>query len=54
MSNAIIRQEGPGSVVADNLWDIRLGAVPLALPSHLRTPLKASGKRRVSGTSLSS
>ena len=31
MSNAIIRQEGPGSVVADNLWDIRLGAVPLAL-----------------------
>jgi glycerophosphoryl diester phosphodiesterase len=27
MSNFIIRQEGPSSVVADNLWEIRLGAV---------------------------
>src|SRR5215217_1811627 len=25
MSNFIIRQEGPSSVVADNLWEIRLG-----------------------------
>lgn len=30
MSNAIIRQDGPGAVVADNLWEIRLGAVPFA------------------------
>jgi glycerophosphoryl diester phosphodiesterase len=27
MSNFIIRQEGPSSVVADNIWEIRLGAV---------------------------
>ena len=26
MSNFIIRQDGPSSVVADNLWEIRLGA----------------------------
>lgn len=31
MSNAIIRQGGPGSVVADNLWEFRLGAVPFAV-----------------------
>lgn len=30
MSNAIIRQDGPGAVVADNLWEFRLGAVPFA------------------------
>ena len=27
MSNFIIRQEGPSSVVADNIWEMRLGAV---------------------------
>ena len=26
MSNAIIKQQGPGSVVADNIWEFRLGA----------------------------
>lgn len=31
MSNALIRQDGPGSVVADNLWEFRLGAVPFAV-----------------------
>lgn len=30
MSNAIIRQDGPGAVVADNFWEFRLGAVPFA------------------------
>ena len=30
MSNAIIRQDGAAAVVADNLWEIRLGAVPFA------------------------
>ena len=31
MSNAIIRQTGPGSVVADNIWQLRLGAGSFAL-----------------------
>lgn len=31
MSNFIVRQEGPSSVVADNIWDIRLGAGSLVL-----------------------
>ncbi|WP_432563779.1 glycerophosphodiester phosphodiesterase [Kineococcus sp. SYSU DK003] len=31
MSNAIVRQTGDGSVVADNIWQFRLGAVPLVL-----------------------
>jgi hypothetical protein len=31
MSNFIIRQQGPSSVVADNLWEIRLGAGALVL-----------------------
>jgi len=31
MSNFIIRQEGPSSVVADNIWEVRLGAGSLLL-----------------------
>src|SRR4028119_1866190 len=31
MSNFIIRQDGPSPVVADNLWEIRLGAGALLL-----------------------
>ncbi|WP_448071421.1 glycerophosphodiester phosphodiesterase [Georgenia yuyongxinii] len=31
MSNAIIKQQGPGAVVADNVWHLRLGAAPFAL-----------------------
>ena len=31
VSNFIIRQEGSSSVVADNLWEIRLGAEALVL-----------------------
>src|SRR4028119_938907 len=31
MSNFIIRQEGPSPVVADNLWEIRLGVGALLL-----------------------
>lgn len=30
MSNAIIGQDGPGAVVADNLWELRMGAAPFA------------------------
>lgn len=31
MSNAIIKQDGAGSVVADNLWQVRLGSAPFLL-----------------------
>jgi glycerophosphoryl diester phosphodiesterase len=31
MSNAIIKQQGPGSLVADNIWEFRLGAGGFAL-----------------------
>ncbi len=31
MSNFIVKQEGPSSVVADNLWEVRLGAVALVI-----------------------
>ncbi|TRW42908.1 glycerophosphodiester phosphodiesterase [Georgenia yuyongxinii] len=31
MSNAIIKQQGPGAVVADNIWHLKLGAAPFAL-----------------------
>ena len=31
MSNFIIRQEGHSSVVADNIWEVRLGAGSMLL-----------------------
>lgn len=31
MSNFIIRQKGPSSVVADNIWELRLGLGSLLL-----------------------
>ena len=31
MSNAIIRQQGAGSLVADNFWEFRLGAGAYAM-----------------------
>jgi hypothetical protein len=31
MSNFIIRQQGPSSVVVDNMWEIRVGAGVLLL-----------------------
>jgi glycerophosphoryl diester phosphodiesterase len=49
MSNAIIKQEGDSSFVADNIWELRLGAGPLLLGlalGSLVTGLVSSRLRR--------
>ncbi len=41
MSNFIIRQEGPSPVVADNLWEIRLGVGSFLVGALAGRKLKA-------------
>lgn len=45
MSNAVIRQSGTVSIVADNLWQFRLGAVPLGVGVVLGASLVALSRR---------
>ena len=50
MSNAIIKQQGDSPVVADNIWDIQLGAGSFilgALAGALVTAAVGGSRRRV-------
>src|SRR3954451_18362655 len=45
MSNAIIKQQGDSPVVADNIWEIRLGAGSFILGALAGTLVTAAGGR---------
>ena len=48
MSNAIIKQQGDSPIVADNIWEIRLGAGSFIFGGHAgdRRSRKAYGEER--------